>query len=129
MASQRWLMFSKHLLCYNKAQEDPDNKINILQMNEVSAKWSEEDKISPLTVKEIIKAQKADNKLKHFFNHNVTLDKGLEFQIIKDQTCICNKGRLVMPTPLQRQARMWCHHYLQHPGHKRLEGTMSAAIY
>jgi hypothetical protein len=25
------------------------------------------------------------------------------------------------PKPLQRQAVMWCHNYLQHPGHTRLE--------
>jgi hypothetical protein len=24
---------------------------------------------------------------------------------------------------------MWYHHYLQHPGHTRLEETMNAAIY
>ena len=66
-----------------------------------------------------------------FFIYNATLDKGLELQIIEDQKCICNKGRLVIPYPLQRQATMWYHHYLQlqHPGHDRLEGTMNAAIY
>jgi hypothetical protein len=36
------------------------------------------DKIYPVTVKEIIEAQKVDNKLKHFFESNTTLDKGLE---------------------------------------------------
>ena len=98
-------------------------------MNEVFANHSEEDKIYPLTIKEIIEAQKADNKLKHFFRHNATLDKGLELRIIEDQKCICNKGRLVIPKPLQRRATMWYHHYLQHPGHDRLEGTMNAAMY
>ena len=34
MTSQRWLMFSKLWLCYNKAQEDPD-KTNTIQINEV----------------------------------------------------------------------------------------------
>ncbi len=88
-------------MCYNEAQEDP-NEASMIQMNEVFANCSEEDKIYPLTVKEIIEAQKADNKLKHFFKCNATLDKGLELQIIEDQECICNKGRLVIPTPLQR---------------------------
>ncbi len=77
MTSQRWLMFSKLQLCYNEAQEDSD-ETNIIQMNEVFANHSEEEKIYPLTVKEIIEAQKADNKLKHFFKLNETLDKGLE---------------------------------------------------
>ena len=71
------------------------------KMNEVFANRSKEDKIYPLTVKEIIEAQRADNKLKHFFNGNATLDKGLELRIIEDQICIFNKGRLVIPTPLQ----------------------------
>jgi hypothetical protein len=128
MASQRWLMFSKLWSCYNEAQED-SNKTNTIQMNEVFANCSEEDKIYPLTVKEIIEAQKAENKLKQFFKHNATLDKGLELRIIEDQKCICNKGRLVIPKPLQRQATMWYRHYLQHPGHNRLEGTMNTAIY
>ncbi len=78
MTSQRWLMFSKLWSCYNEAQEDPD-KTNIIRINEVFANCSEEDEIYPLTVKEIIEAQKADNKLKHFFKRNFTLDKGLEF--------------------------------------------------
>ncbi len=30
---------------------------------------------------------------------------------------------------MQRQAVMWYHHYLQHPGHTRLEETMKAVIY
>ena len=77
-ASQRWLMFSKLWSCYNCAPEDPD-KTNIIQMNEVFTNHSEEDGIFPLTVKEIIETQKANNTLKHFFNHNATLDKGLEF--------------------------------------------------
>ena len=65
----------------------------------------------------------------NIFKHNATLDKGLELQIIEDQKCICHKGRLVIPKPLQWQATMWYHHYLQHPGHGGLEGTMNAAIY
>jgi hypothetical protein len=97
MARQRWLMFSKLWLCYNEAQEDSD-KTNTIQMNKVFANCSEEDAIYPLTFKEIIEAQKADNKLKPFFRHNATLDKGLELRIIKDQKCICNKGRLVYPS-------------------------------
>ena len=64
-ASQRWLMFSKFWSCYNKAQEDLDD-INTIQMNQVFANRSEEDEIFPLTVKEIVDAQKADAKLKHF---------------------------------------------------------------
>jgi hypothetical protein len=83
----------------------------------------------PLTVKEIVEAQKANNRLKHFFKSNAVLDKGLELQLIENKSCICYKGRLVIPKPLQSCAVMWYHHYLQHPGHTRLEETMKAAIY
>jgi hypothetical protein len=126
--SQRWLMFSKLWSCYNGAQQDSD-ETNIIQLNEVFANHSEDDEIFPLTVTEIVDAQKADTILKQSFEHNATLDKGLELQIIKDQRCICHNGRLVIPKPLQWQATMWYHHYLQHPGHDRLKGTMNAAIY
>jgi hypothetical protein len=128
VTSQRWLMFSKLWSCYNEAQEDSD-KTNILQLNEVFTNHSEDNEIYPLTVIEIVDTQKADNKLKDFFKPNATLDKGLELQIIEDQKCICNKGRLVIPKPLQWRATMWYHHYLQHLGHDRLEGTMNDAIY
>jgi hypothetical protein len=43
-------------------QGDPD-KTNTIQMNQVFAICSEEDEIYPLTVKEIVEAQKADSKL------------------------------------------------------------------
>ncbi len=97
-------------------------------MNQVFANRSEEDEIYPLKVKEIVEAQKADTKLKHFFKSNAVLDKGLELQLIENEGCICHKGRLVIPKPLQSCAVMWYHHYLQHPGH-HLEETMKAVIY
>ena len=64
-------MFSELWSCYNEAQEDPD-ETNITQMNEVFAKHKEKYKIYPLTVQEIIEAQRADSKLKHFFKQNAT---------------------------------------------------------
>ncbi len=70
-------MFSKLWSCYNEAQKDSD-KTNIIQLNEVFTNHSEDDEIFPLTVTEIVNAQKADNKLTEFFKPNATLDKGLE---------------------------------------------------
>ena len=58
LASQRWLMFSKLWLCYNEAQEDPD-EANIIQLNEVFANHSEDNEIYPLTVTEIVDTQKS----------------------------------------------------------------------
>jgi hypothetical protein len=109
-------------------QGDPD-ETNMIQMNQVFANCSEEDEIYPLTVKEIVEAQKADTNLKHLFKSNAVLDKELELQLIENKSCICNKGRLIIPKPLQRRAVMWYHHYLQHPRHTRLEETMKAAMY
>ncbi len=98
-------------------------------MNQVFLNPSEEDERYPLTVKEIVEAQKANTKLKHFVKSNAVLDKGLELQLIENKSCICHKGRLVISKPLQSHAVMWYYHYLQHPGHTRLEETMKAAIY
>jgi hypothetical protein len=126
-ACQRWLMCSKFWSCYNKTQGDPD-KTNTIQMNQVFANHNEEDEIYPLTVKEIVEAQKADTMLTHLFKSNAVLDKGLELLIIENKSCICNKDWLVISKPLQRHAVMWYHHYLQHPGHTHLEETMKAAI-
>ncbi len=52
--------------CYNEAQEDSD-KTNIIELNEVFTNHSEDDEIFPLTVTEIVNAQKADTKLKTIF--------------------------------------------------------------
>jgi hypothetical protein len=90
VTSQRWLMFSKLWLCCNEAHEDSD-KTNIIQLNEVFANHSEDNEIYPLTVTEIVDAQKADNKLKEFFKPNATLDKGLDLRIIEDQNASVTK--------------------------------------
>jgi hypothetical protein len=77
VTSQKWLMFSKLWSCYNKAQQDSD-ETNIIQLNAVFANHSEDNEIYPLTVTEIVDAQKADTKLKELFKPNASLDKGLE---------------------------------------------------
>jgi len=59
------MMFSKFWSCFNETQ-DPD-ELNTIEMNHVFANF-------PLTVKEIVEAQKADPilNLKHLFT-NYTL--------------------------------------------------------
>ena len=121
------MMFSKFWSSFNETQ-DPDD-VKPIEMNQVFANRSEEDEIFPLTVNEIVEAQKADPILKHLFKSNAVLSKGLELQLVENESCICHEGRLVIPKPLQRRATIWYHHYLQHPGHTRLEETMKAAIY
>ena len=108
-SNQRWMMFSKFWSCYNETQDH--DEINPIEMNQVFANCSEEEEIYPrLTVKEIVAAQKADPVLKHYFKRNAVLVKGVELQLVENESCICDKGRLIIPKPLQRRATMWYHH-------------------
>jgi hypothetical protein len=125
--SQKWMMVTKFWSCFSETR-DPE-ETNTIKINHVFANRSEEEEIFPLTVNEIMAAQKADPILKHFFNRNAVLNKGVELQLVENKSCICGKGRLVIPKPLQRRATIWYHHYLQHLEHTRLEETMKAAIY
>ena len=127
-AHQKWLMCSKFWCSYKETQRDT-NKSNNIQLNQCFANRNEEDEIYPLTVKEIMEAQKVDNTLKQFFKSNAVPDIGLELLLIENKSCICHKGRLVIPKPLQSCAVVCYHHYLQHPGHTRLEETKKSAIY
>jgi hypothetical protein len=105
-SNQRWMMFSKFWSCYNETQDQ--DEINPIKMNEVFTNCSEEEEIYPLTVKEIVEAQKADPILTHFFKSNAVLSKGLELQLVENKSCICHEGKLVIPKPLQRRATMLC---------------------
>ena len=62
-----------------------------IQLNQCFANRNEEDEIYPLTVKQIVEAQKADSTLKQYFKSNAVLDKGLELLLIENESCICHK--------------------------------------
>jgi hypothetical protein len=47
-----------------------------------------------------VAAQKAEPVLKHHFKRNAVLEKGVELQLVENESCICDKGRLVIPKPL-----------------------------
>ncbi len=79
-------MFSKLWTCYNETQHPVE--ANTTQMNHAFTNRSEEDEINPLTVKEIVEAQKADITLKHFFKRNAVLDEGLELQLVENESCM-----------------------------------------
>jgi hypothetical protein len=98
-------------------------------MNAVFANRNEDDKVYPLTTHEIAEAQRADASYKHLFKCNAVIDQGLAIKLIENTLCVCKDGRLVIPKPLQKCAVLWYHHYLQHPGHTRLEETLNAAMY
>ena len=123
----KWKAVAKHWRCYNECYATTST--SVVQMDTVFANRSDEEDIYPLTTVEIAEAQKADVAYKDLFKRNAVIDKGLEIKLIENTLCVCKDGRLVIPKPLQRRAVLWYHHYLQHPGHTRLEETMNAAMY
>ena len=93
-SNQKWMMFSTFWSCFSETQ-DPD-ELNMIEMNHVFANRSKEDKFFPLTVKEIVEAQKADQILKHLFKSNALRSKGLELQLVENESCICHVGKLLI---------------------------------
>jgi hypothetical protein len=99
------------------------------KLDEVFANRSEEEEIYPFTTIEIAEAQRADAACTHLFKGNAVIDQGLEIILIENTVCVCKRGLLVIPKPLQRRAVLWYHYYLQHPGHTHFKETMNAAMY
>jgi hypothetical protein len=96
----------------------------------VFANHREEDEIYPLTTIEIAEAQKRDQNLKIYYKRNAkTPEKGMSFQLIENIKALCKDNKLIIPASLQHRALSWYHHYLQHPGHSRLEETMRSVMY
>jgi hypothetical protein len=96
----------------------------------VFATDGEEDKVYPLTIIEIAKAQKKDQNLKIYYKGNAkTPEKGMSFQLIENTKVLCKDDKLIIPASLQHRAVSWYHHYLQHPGHSCLEETMRSVMY
>ena len=87
-ANQKWLMYSKFWSRYCETYGDTVEG-NMIQLNQCFANHNAEDEIYPLTVKEIVEAQKADSTLKQFFKSNAVLDN-------ENESCICHKGWLVI---------------------------------
>jgi hypothetical protein len=50
-------------------------------------------------------------------------------QLIEDTKVLCKNRKVAIPTSLHQRAVKWYHHYLQHPGHSRLEETMRSVMY
>ncbi len=92
------------------------------QMNLVFANRSNEVMIYPLTVQEISHAQKLDASLKKQTNKYSS-------QLVDNTEVLCKDVKMVSPIAPQNRAVSWYHHYLQHPGHTRLEETLHAAMY
>ena len=119
---QNWMTFSKCLCKYKLTHNNSTDKHNY-SMNNVFANRSEEEEIYPLTVKEIVKAQRLDRHIKA----TAIKEKYEKRTLIKNISVFCKIGKLVVPRSLQHHAVSWYHHYLQHPGNTCLEETLKAA--
>ena len=90
----------------------------------VFANRSIESKVYPLTIKEIAEEQKSDKVIKA-----LKLKEKCETCLVENIELLCKDGKPVISKSLQHRAVAWYHHYLQHPGHTRLEETLKAAMY
>jgi hypothetical protein len=128
---QCWMTVSK-LWC--KLDIDSDNLDSYTDIhnnwNLVFAHHEEEDEIHPLTLTEIADAQCKDHELKVYFKKHAKMpQKDIGFHLIEDIKVLCKNGKLMIPASLRHRAVSWYHHYLQHPGHLRLEETMRSMMY
>ncbi len=94
------------------------------------AHHEEEVKKYPLTLTEIADAQRKDQELKVFYmKHAKMPQKDIGLHLIEDTKVLCKNGKTIIPTSLRHRAVSWYHHYLQHPGHSRLEETIRSVMY
>jgi hypothetical protein len=107
-----------------------DSYTNKHDWNLVFANHKEEEEAYPLTLTEIADAQRKDRELKAYFKKNAIMpQKDMGIKLIEDTKVLCKNGKLMIPTSLCQQAVTWYHHYLQHPGHSRMEETMRSMMY
>ena len=110
-------------------QRDDDESTKQIRL--AFANSGEEEEIFPLTVTEIADAQRADKFLRKLFKPGGDKPEEQQYQvsIVEDTKILTdNRLRMVIPKPLQKKAVQWYHHYLQHPGHTRLEETLRATM-
>jgi hypothetical protein len=102
---------------------EPESEQN-MDVNYVFATNSDEEEIFPLTISEIAEEQLEDKAL-----HQQKMSSKLVNQLIENTIVLYKEGKLVIPKTLQHKTVAWYHHYLQHPGHTRLEETLRAVTY
>lgn len=126
-ATDENLIFSHNL----SVQTEPREVMNHLF---ASSKTDDDDEIYPVTIKEIADAQRVDPKMKHLFDRPGK-DKRNQKMILDDTVVLVRKNRpsdrpkLIIPDALQEKVLFWYHHYLQHPGTDRMEGTIGSVMY
>jgi hypothetical protein len=93
-------------------------------------KTEEEDEVCPLTLTETVDAQCKNRELKVCYKKKQKCHKRIYvFILLKTHKCYARMIKIIIPTSLRRRTVSWYHHYLQHPGHLCLEGTMRFAMY
>jgi hypothetical protein len=131
-----WQTVSKCLANYDSdcsvLQENihsEDDK-STMHMRLAFANSGEEEEIYPLTIHEIADAQRADKFLRKLFKRGGEKgDQQYQVSIVEDTRVLTDdRLRMVVPKSLQKRAVQWYHHYLQHPGHTRLEETLRATM-
>jgi hypothetical protein len=98
--------------------------------NFVFAYHKEEDEIYIFTIIDIAEAQRKDQEQKVYYKKNTQMpQKDTCFHLIEDTKVICKNDKRIISASLWRRAVSWYHHYLQHPGHLRLEEMMRSMMY
>ncbi len=121
---QNWMTVLKHWYNVEKDTNKHDDLYSVF------ANHGEEDEIYPLTTIEIAEAQCKDKEIKVYFKKNAPKPKkDVYLQLVEDTKVLCKNDKLIIPTSLRHMAVAWYHHYLQHPGHSRLEETMRFVMY
>jgi hypothetical protein len=95
----------------------------------VFAHHKEEEKIYPLALTEIADAQRKDQELNVYLKNITKMPQKDSLHLIEDTKVLCKNGKIIIPTSLRHRAIIWYHHYLQHPGHMRLEEMMRSVMY
>ena len=121
---QTWMTFTKCWCEYDQNSHTNSTPASNDPWGFVFANRSEESDIYPLTIREIAEVQKSDKTMK-----TLKLKEKYENRLVETTELLCKDGKPVIPKSLQRRAVAWYHHYLQHPGHTRLEETLRAAMY
>ena len=120
---QNWMILAKSWCKMKYSHRNSKDEQN-MDINYVFAHRNDEGEIYPLTVEEIATAQKKDKAIQ-----KDKLSLKYERKLVENTYVLCKDGRLVIPKKLQKRAIAWYHHYLQHPGHTRLEETLKQAMY
>ena len=66
---------------------------------------------------------------KRSFIKSLKTNKQDDNRLVGNLKVLCKNDNLVIAKPLQRRAVGWYRHYLQHPGHTRLEETIKTVMY